>query len=83
MEDCSLDDVGFISCVNVLNESIHPVPGRSNSDNDFLKIMGWLRYLIFADLSSSYFQVYTSKLTSLITFFKRLQRQAERDAGGA
>ena len=43
--------------MNILNKSIRPVPGRSNSYNDILKFMVHKKYLIFADLSSSYFQV--------------------------
>ena len=40
LEDCALDDIRFISCFNVLNKSIHPIPGRSNSYNDVLKFLG-------------------------------------------
>ena len=57
LEHCSLDEIRFITCFNVLNDSIHPIPGRSNSYNDILKFLGRQRYLICADLSNSYFQI--------------------------
>ena len=57
LDDCTLDEVRFISCFNVLNESIHPIPGRSNSYNDIIKFFGRHKFLICADLSSSYFQI--------------------------
>ena len=57
LEHCSLDEIRFISCFNVLNDSIHPIPGRSNSYNDILKFFSRHRYLVCADLSSSYFQI--------------------------
>ena len=40
LEHCSLDEIRFITCYNVLNDSIHPIPGRSNSYNDILKFLG-------------------------------------------
>ena len=61
LDDCSLDEVRFISCFNVLNESIHPIPGRSNSYNDILKFLGRHKFFIFADLTSSYFQIMVHK----------------------
>ena len=51
----------FISCFNVLNESIHSIPGRLNSYNDILKFLVRYKYLIFMDLSSSYFQIKVHK----------------------
>ena len=52
----------FISCFNVLNESIHSIPGRLNSYNDILKFLVRYKYLIFMDLSSSYFQIKVHKM---------------------
>ena len=51
LEDCLLDHVICISYMNVLNQSIHPVPGRSNSYNKILKFMDRNKYMIFANLS--------------------------------
>ena len=61
LEQCSLDEVRFITCYNVLNDSIHPISGRSNSYNNILTFFGRWKYLIFADLSSSYFQIKVDK----------------------
>ena len=61
LEQCSLDEVRFISCFNVLNDSIHPIPGRSNSYHDILKFFGRHRFIICADLSNSYFQIKVAK----------------------
>ena len=55
--ECSVDEVRFISCCNALNDSIQPIAGRSNSYNDILTFLGRWKYLIFADLTSSYFQI--------------------------
>ena len=55
--DCSVDEVRFITCCNALNDSIHPIAGRSNTYNDILTFLGRWKYLIFADLTSSYFQI--------------------------
>ena len=61
LEECSLDEVRFITCFNVLNESIHPIPGRSNSYIDILKFFGRHRFIICADMSNSYFQIRVAK----------------------
>ena len=39
LEQCSLDELRFITCFNVLNDSTHPVPGRSFVFNDILKFL--------------------------------------------
>ena len=44
-------------CCNVLNDSIHPIPGRSSNYNDILTFMADWKYHVFADLSNSYFQI--------------------------
>ena len=61
LEQCTLDEVRFITCFNVLNESIHPIPGRSNSYHDILKFFGRHKFIICADLSNSYFQIKVAK----------------------
>ena len=57
LESCDLSEIRFITCFNVLNESIHPVSGRSNSYNDILAFISRHKFLIFADLYNSYFQI--------------------------
>ena len=57
LQECSLDELRFITCCNVLNDSIHPIPGRSSNYNDILTFMADWKYHIFADLSNSYFQI--------------------------
>ena len=57
LHDCSLDEIRFITCCNVLNDSIRPIAGRSSNYNDILTFMAGWKYHIFADLSSSYFQI--------------------------
>ena len=61
LDDCTLEEVRFIGCFNVLNDSIHPIPGRSNSYNNIIKFFGRHKFLICADLSSSYFQIMVHK----------------------
>ena len=57
LDKCSLDEVRFIACYNVLNESIQPIPNRSKAYNDILKFLARFKYFIFADLANSYFQI--------------------------
>ena len=57
LQDCSLDEVRFISCQNVLNESIKPIPSSSTSQVKILKFLSRWKYHIFADLHNSYFQI--------------------------
>ena len=57
LQDCSVEDVRFISCQNVLNESIRPIPSTSTSHIKIMKFLGRWKYYIFADLQSSYFQI--------------------------
>ena len=57
LEQCSLDELRFITCFNALNDSIHPVPGRSFVFNDILKFLARHKFTIYADLASSYFQI--------------------------
>ena len=61
LHQCALEDVRFISCFNTLNDSIQPISGRSNAYNDIMKFMARHKFYIFADLTSSYFQVKVAK----------------------
>ena len=61
LAECSLNEIRFITCFNSLNDSIHPVPGRSSVFNDLLKFMARKPFTIHADLTSSYFQVKVHK----------------------
>ena len=61
LQDCSLDEIRFISCQNVLNESIRPIPSTSTSQIKITKFLSRWRYHAFADLHSSYFQIPIAK----------------------
>ena len=61
LEKCDLSEIRFITSFNVLNDSIHPVQGRSKTYNDIIMFMGRHKYFIFADLLNSYFQVKVDK----------------------
>ena len=61
LEQCSMDELRFITCFNTLNDSIHPIPGRSFVYNDIIKFLSRKKFTIFADLASSYFQVKVDK----------------------
>ena len=61
LDQCALDEIRLISCFNSLNDSIHPIPGRSSAYNDLLKFEARNRYTIHADLTNSYFQVKVHK----------------------
>ena len=61
LQDCSLEDVRFISCQNVLNDSIKPIPSTSTSHIKIMKFLGRWKYHIFADLHNSYFQIPINK----------------------
>ena len=57
LQDCSLNEIRFISCQNVLNESIKPIPSTSTSQIKITKFLSRWKYHAFADLYSSYFQI--------------------------
>ena len=57
LHECSLEEVRFISCQNVLNDSIKPIPSTSTSQVKITKFLGRWRYHAFADLHNSYFQI--------------------------
>ena len=61
LADCALDEVRYITCFNALNDSIHPIPGRSSVYNDIIKFCGRKKFRIHADLTNSYFQVKVHK----------------------
>ena len=61
LHQCTLDEVRYITCFNTLNDSIHPIPGRSSAYNDIVKFAARHRFYVFADLTSSYFQVKVDK----------------------
>ena len=61
LAECTLGEIRFITCFNSLNDSIHPVPGRSCVYNDLIKFMSRKPFTIHADLTSSYFQVKVHK----------------------
>ena len=63
LQDCSLNKVRFISCQNVLNESIKPVPSTSTSQIKITKFLSRWRFHAFADLHISYFQIPIDKKT--------------------
>lgn len=61
LADCTLDEIRFISCQNVLNESIRPVPSSSTSHVKIFKFLGRWKFHIFADMHNSYFQIPVEK----------------------
>ena len=56
LQDCSLDELRFITAFNALNDSIRPKPTSSCSANSIFLFLARWRYHIFADLNNSYFQ---------------------------
>ena len=57
LAECSLEEIRYITCFNALNDSIHPIPGRSSAYNDIIKFCARKKFRIHADLTNSYFQV--------------------------
>ena len=57
LQNSSLEEVRFISCQNVLNDSIKPIPSTSTSQAKIAKFLGRWKYHIYADLHNSYFQI--------------------------
>ena len=57
LEDCTLEEIRFISCFNVLNDSIRPIPSISNAYETITKFLSRHKFFIFADLLNSYFQI--------------------------
>ena len=57
LQECSLEEVRFISCQNVLNDSIKPIPSASTSQVKIMKFLSRWKHHVFADLHNSYFQI--------------------------
>ena len=57
LEDCALQEIRFISCFNVLNDSIRAIPSTTNTYDNIVKFISRHKYFIFADLLNSYFQI--------------------------
>ena len=57
LEDCALEEIRFISCFNVLNDSIRAIPSISSTYENVVKFLARHKYFIFADLLNSYFQI--------------------------
>ena len=57
----SLEDIRFISCQDVLNETIRPILCTSTSQIKITKFLSKWRYHPFADLHSSYIQIPIAK----------------------
>ena len=57
LEDCVLEEIRFISCFNVLNESIRPIASTTNTYESIVKFLSRHKFFIFADLLNSYFQI--------------------------
>ena len=52
LEDCTMEEIRFISDFNVLNSSLRAIPNRSNSYDDITKFLARHKHFIFADLYS-------------------------------
>ena len=61
LDDCILEELRFITCYNVINDSIRPLQYRSNSQDDILKFIARHKYIIHGDLMNSYFQIKVRK----------------------
>ena len=57
LEDCTLEEIRFISCFNVLNDSIRPIASISSAYETITKFLSRHKFFIFADLLNSYFQI--------------------------
>ena len=77
LENCSLEELRFITCFNSLNDSIRPIPSKSNTKDDILKFLSRQKYIIHADLFNSYFQIRVAKQQwkhlGILTPFKGLR----------
>ena len=57
LPDCSLEELRFITCFNVLNEDLHPIPSKSVSHINIFKFLARWKFHIHGDLTNSYFQI--------------------------
>ena len=61
LQECSLDELRFITAFNVLNDSIRSKPTSSCSANSIFMFLAKWKWHIFADLNNSYFQLPVKK----------------------
>ena len=61
LQDCSLDELRFITAFNTLNDSIRPKPTSSCSATSIFLFLARWQFHIFADLNNSYFQLHIKK----------------------
>ena len=57
LQDCTLDELRFITAFNTLNDSIRPKPTTSCSATTIFMFLARWKYHIFGDLNNSYFQL--------------------------
>ena len=57
LQECTLDDLRFITAFNSLNDSIRPKPTSSCSANSIFLFLARWKHHKFADLNNSYFQL--------------------------
>ena len=61
LQECSLDELRFITAFNTLNEYIRPKPTTSCTANAILMFLARWKFHIYADLDNSYFQLPVQK----------------------
>ena len=61
LEECLLEELRLITCYNALNDSIQPIPSKSNGRDEILKFLSRKRHVIHGDLKNSYFQIPVAK----------------------
>ena len=61
LQDCSLDELRFITAFNTLNDSIRPKPTKSCSSNAIFLFLARWKHHIFGDFNNSYFQLHVKK----------------------
>ena len=61
LQECTLDELRFITAFNSLNDCIRPKPSTSCSATTIFMFLSRWRYHIFADLNNSYFQLPVKK----------------------
>ena len=57
LQECTLDEVRFITAFNSLNDCIRPKPSTACSATSIFLFLSRWRHHIFADLNNSYFQL--------------------------
>ena len=57
LQDCTLDELRFITAFNTLNDCIRPKPTTSCSATTIFKFLAQWKFHIFGDLNNSYFQL--------------------------